>query len=60
MQEAKDFLRDLLADGPVDAKEGEEAAAANGISAASLRRARKELGVMSAKAGFKGGWQWAL
>ena len=49
LNDAKDFLRDLLADGPVDAKEGEEAARANGITDATLNRARNELGVESVK-----------
>ena len=57
---AKDFLRDLLANGPVDAKEGEEAARANGIKERTLFRARNELGVVAFKDGFKGGWQWKL
>jgi putative DNA primase/helicase len=58
--DAKEFLRDLLANGPVDAKEGEEAARANGISRSTLERARKELGVKPTKAGYQGRWQWTL
>jgi putative DNA primase/helicase len=60
LNDAKNFLRDLLAEGPVDAKEGEEAAKANGISAMTLKRARKELGVKSEKTGYQGRWQWTL
>jgi putative DNA primase/helicase len=60
LNDAKDFLRDLLADGPVDAKEGAEAARANSISGKTLERARKDLGVTSEKTGFQGRWQWTL
>jgi putative DNA primase/helicase len=60
MKEAKDLLRELMAKGPIAAKDGEEAAEANGISERTLRRARKELGVKAAKDGFNGGWMWSL
>jgi putative DNA primase/helicase len=60
MKEAKEFLRDLLANGRIDAKDGEEAAEANGIAERTLKRAKKELGVKSEKNGFDGGWTWAL
>ena len=57
---AKEFLRELLADGPVDADEGEEAAKANSISSRTLDRARTDLGVKAEKDGFEGGWRWHL
>jgi putative DNA primase/helicase len=60
LNDAKEFLRDLLANGPVDAKEGEEAGRANGISVRTLDRARKDLGVKSDKTGYQGRWQWTL
>jgi putative DNA primase/helicase len=60
MEEAKDFLRDLLANGPVDAKVGEEGSRASGISERTLKRARKELGVKSEKDGYQGAWTWKL
>jgi len=60
LQDAKEFLREVLANEPVAANEVEEAAKANGISERTLRRGRKELGVKVTKAGFEGGWQWAL
>ena len=59
-REAKAFLRDLLANGPVDAHEGEEAAKANGITERTLARARKDLGIIAKKKAFEGGWQWSL
>jgi AAA domain len=49
MKDAKDFLRELLAKGPVAAKEGEEASEANGISTetqARQERAWCEIGEM--------------
>lgn len=57
---AIEFLRELLADGPVDSKEVFEAATANGISRATLRRAQKELGIKPRKEGMASGWFWAL
>ena len=58
-QEAEDFLRELLADGPVASTEVYKAARANGISEPTLRRAKTGL-VVSHKAGFGGGWKWSL
>jgi hypothetical protein len=52
--------QELLKDGPVDAKEGEEAAKANGISGRTLDRARDKLGITATKAGYEEGWQWSL
>ena len=43
LHEAKEFLSELLANGPVDAKEGLEATKANGISEMTLKRARRRL-----------------
>jgi putative DNA primase/helicase len=60
MKEAKDLLCDLLDKGPITAKDGKEAADANGISERTLRRARKELGILAKKGGFDGGWMWSL
>lgn len=63
LREAREFLSELLASGPIDAKEGREAAEANGISTRTLERARKELKVKAARTGglgSKGGWTWSL
>jgi hypothetical protein len=61
MHKAKEFLQELLADGSkVDAKEGHDAAMANGISEKTLERARKELGVKSTPDGFQGTRKWSL
>lgn len=64
LDEAEGFLRELLAAGPVMAREAEDEAKAGGISARTLRRARERLGVVPRKAGQPGEtgqhWQWAL
>ncbi len=57
---AKTFLSDILANGPVPKTEIEEAADANCISTATLRRAKSELGVIAKKTGMQGGWMWQL
>jgi energy-coupling factor transporter ATP-binding protein EcfA2 len=59
--EARDILRSLLADGPMDAA---EVIKASGISERTLKRARKDIGV-SAEARRNGrgrviGWTWSL
>ena len=59
MKRTKEFLLDLLKDGTVDAKDGEEAAEAEGISERTLKRAWAKLGIKSTKTGFDGGWQWS-
>ncbi len=58
--EAKDFLRQLLTDGAVPATEAQTLARAAGISEATLRRARQELGVSLSRDGFQGRSLWSL
>lgn len=58
--EARRFLRELLSEGAKEAKEVEEEAKAVGISAATLRRAKKALGVKVAKQEFQGPYHWSL
>ena len=53
---ALEFLQEILANGPVNAKEAE----ANGISERTLRRARMTLGIKVAKDGYQGPWMWKL
>lgn len=62
LNEAKEFLLKLLADGSIPKKEIEKDADGAGISWASIRRAQKALGIESHKEGFaKGGvWKWSL
>lgn len=54
------FLRDLLAKGPVDAREAIKQAKQAGVGEKALRRAREQLGIKPTKQGFDGGWVWAL
>lgn len=58
LSRAEDFLRELLALGPVAAKDAERAAGGNGISERTLARARRSLGVLPRKLATH--WEWAL
>ena len=58
--EAAKFLVDLLANGPLPAKEVREAADAHGHSWATVKRARQDAGVKVAKEGMRGPWLWTL
>ncbi|MBK6767825.1 MAG: AAA family ATPase [Ardenticatenales bacterium] len=57
-REAADFVRELLADGPVAANDGYQAADDAGIAKRTLKRAHKELGVVATKSAA--GWSWSL
>ena len=57
-EEAKEFLRTLLADGPVLACEVAVKAEAEGIYKSTLERAKKELPIKSERANGK--WSWKL
>jgi putative DNA primase/helicase len=58
-REAEEFLRELLANGTIGAKEGADHARALGIAPRTLKRARKKLGVVAKKSGHEG-WAWSL
>ena len=58
--EAMGFLKEVLRDGPVAAKDVKREAGEAGISPKSLRSAREALRVKPEKAGFEGGWVWKL
>jgi putative DNA primase/helicase len=61
MRQAKQFLRDLLEEGPVAATDAVEKAEAEGINNKTLQRARKTLGVIAEKdKAFQGRWMWRL
>lgn len=60
LAEAKRFLADLLADGPVPSKNIKADADGAGYSWATIRRAQKALGLEAVKDGMKGGWTWRL
>jgi hypothetical protein len=59
-QEAAEFLAEFLSDGPKSQKEVKEAAEANCHAWITIKRAKKDLGITSTKAGMKEGWRWAL
>jgi hypothetical protein len=58
--EAKKFLAELLAAGPMPKADIEDAAEGNGIAPRTLRRAKTDLGVIAKKDGENGGWTWRL
>jgi hypothetical protein len=60
--ECKEWLRDLLAGGPIPVKDAEAQAKAAGFSAGTLRRAREELPIkVYAAPGVRAGpWLWRL
>jgi len=58
--EAVEFLEQLLADGPVPAKEAKRQATEAGLTERPLRTARQRLGIKPRKRGFDGAWEWAL
>jgi hypothetical protein len=61
-EEATEFLRGELAAGPQPALQVMKAAAALGISLITLKRAKKDLGIVSRREGFgkDGRWLWVL
>lgn len=59
-QEAIDFLRDLLAEGPRPSKDVIAEAKEFGHTEKTIRRAFKDLGGKPGKTGFEGGWVWSL
>lgn len=60
IDEAVAFLEEVLATGPVLGTEVEQLAKQRSISARTLRRARKQLGVVTRPRGFRGSWFWNL
>jgi len=60
VEEAEDFLREILAGGPVPVNEIHDAARAQGIALTTLKRAKKQLRIGSDKKGMKAGWVWFI
>lgn len=60
VEEAREFLRDLLAHGPVPAGTVFQEARAAGIAGRTLKRAKALLGVLSRKQSVSGPWIWQL
>jgi putative DNA primase/helicase len=59
-REARAWLQDFLADGPVAVKKIQSESKAAGLSWATVRRAKDTLQVIASKSNFSGGWQWRL
>jgi putative DNA primase/helicase len=60
MEEAREFLRSLLADGPVAADRVKAEARGAGIAERTLKRAKSALKIHARKAGMREGWEWVL
>jgi putative DNA primase/helicase len=60
LADAKRFLGDELAGGPLPTKTIRADADGAGYSWATMRRAKKALGIEVRKSGLRGGWSWAL
>lgn len=57
---ATELVKELLEDGPRPAKEVIEACEKEGMSGATVRRAKKQLKIKSTKRDKRGGWDWEL
>jgi hypothetical protein len=60
LDRAKQFLRELLGQGPVKADEGKEAAEQHDITKATLKRAREDLVEARKETRLDGEWYWRL
>lgn len=57
---AAEWLREILEDGPMPAKEIQSVGRKAGFSYKVLRNAREKVGIKSKKAGYTEGWEWEL
>lgn len=55
-----DFLRTVLADGPVNVFDIKRQATDAGLSWRTVERAAKDIGIITRKLGFADGWAWEL
>jgi putative DNA primase/helicase len=63
LDEAAEWLRDVLADGPLEAKDIYRQARENGISERTLKRAKRPAGVVSESSRVDtgiSGWRWSI
>jgi hypothetical protein len=58
--EAQEWLREVLAAGPMKASDVNKEARQAGIGDKALRSARERMGIKPHKRGFSGGWWWTL
>lgn len=58
--QAKDFLREVLAEGPMDSAKVQAMAEDHGLKRNTVWNAKKELGVRARKVGYQGAWSWEL
>jgi putative DNA primase/helicase len=58
--DAADWLREILRNGPRLVKELEQESREAGFAFITVRRAKSKIGVKSDKSGFEGAWHWAL
>lgn len=58
--EAEDFLRDMLAGGPISVQDIKRESTAAGISWRTIERAKADLGIKAEKNGYTGSWQWRV
>lgn len=58
LDEAVEWLRDMLSDGPRSAKEIKEQSQTDGIKARTLDRAKSKLGVSATREGYASGGRW--
>ncbi len=60
LEEATEWLRDALSDGPIPGAQVHARAKADGIAEITLRRASHLIGVKKDKVGMASGWLWSL
>jgi putative DNA primase/helicase len=58
--DAKDFLKDILANGPVEVKLIRQRAEERGLSIDQLDRTKKKLHIEARKLGVTEGWEWRM
>jgi putative DNA primase/helicase len=58
--QAEEFLKEVLAAGPIPQKEVKDGADGHGLAWRTVQRAKARLGVRATKVGMDGGWSWSL
>jgi putative DNA primase/helicase len=60
IDDARAFLKDLLARGAVSAKQVKAAVSDAGLSWRTIERAKKQIGAVAEKTGMQGSWVWKI